>query len=611
MTIEPIETNQDKQEGVEQIPARMINEFAYCPRLFYLEHVQGEWAHNADTLDGRFVHRRVDEERGRVPEPGKVVEMPRLHARSVLLGSDVLGVTARVDVIEADDGLVIPVDYKRGAPPDVAEGAYEPERVQVCLQGLLLREHGYECGEGAIYFAETNQRVRVELTEELVARTQELIAEARRVAVGGVIPSPLVRSPKCPRCSLVGICLPDETNLLREATAAPLADESSTENEPVDQLKAEAEPRRLIPARDDALAVYVQGQGYSVGLRGEVLEIREKGKVVSDARLLETDQLCLFGNVQLSAQALHELASRDVPVIHMSYGGWLTAVTTPPPHKNIELRRRQFRAADDREFCLGLARAIVSGKIRNARTLLRRNARELPRETLVRLAYARRDAERAVALEQLLGIEGAAARDYFARFSLMLKTEERRDTLPLEEEDSPAECEAGTVAAPPDEQTWARFDFTKRNRRPPRDPVNALLSFVYAMLLKDLVATLVGVGLDPYLGFYHQPRYGRPALALDLMEEFRPLVADSVVINLINNGEVRPTDFITRAGACALTPHGRKQVLEGYERRLDTLVTHPHFGYAISYRRIFEMQARLLARLLTGEINFYPAFCTR
>lgn len=611
MTTEPAESNQDNQEGVEQIPARMINEFAYCPRLFYLEHVQGEWAHNADTLDGRFVHRRVDEERGRVPEPGKVVEMPRLHARSVLLGSDTLGITARVDVIEADDGRVIPVDYKRGTPPNVAEGAYEPERVQVCLQGLLLREHGYECDEGAIYFAETNQRVRVELSEELVARTQELIAEARRVAAGGVIPPPLVRSPKCPRCSLVGICLPDETNLLREATAEPLVGESSTENEPADLPKVEVEPRRLIPARDDALAVYVQGQGYSVGLRGEVLEIREKGKVVSDARLLETDQLCLFGNVQLSAQALHELAGRDVPVIHMSYGGWLTAVTTPPPHKNIELRRRQFRAADDREFCLGLARAFVSGKIRNARTLLRRNARELPRETLVRLAYARRDAERAVALEQLLGIEGAAARDYFASFSLMLKTDERRDTLPLEEEDSSAECEDETVTTLPDEQTWARFDFTKRNRRPPRDPVNALLSFVYAMLLKDLVATLVGVGLDPYLGFYHQPRYGRPALALDLMEEFRPLVADSVVINLINNGEVRPTDFITRAGACALTPHGRKQVLEGYERRLDMLVTHPHFGYAISYRRIFEVQARLLARLVTGEISFYPAFCTR
>jgi CRISPR-associated protein Cas1 len=614
MTTESATTNQGDQESVEQIPARMINEFAYCPRLFYLEHVQGEWAHSADTLDGRFVHRRVDEERGRVPEPEKVVEMPRLHARSVLLGSDELGVTARVDVIEADDERVIPVDYKRGAPPDVAEGAYEPERVQVCLQGLLLREHGYECNEGAIYFAETNQRVRVELTEELVTRTRELIAEARRVAANQVIPPPLVRSPKCPRCSLVGICLPDETNLLREATAEGLADEATAETEPSCLAQAEAvEPRRLIPARDDALAVYVQGQGYSVGLRGEVLEIREKGKAVSDARLLETNQLCLFGNVQLSAQALHELAGRDVPVIHMSYGGWLTAVTTPPPHKNIELRRRQFKAADDKEFCLQLARAFVSGKIRNARTLLRRNARELPRETLVRLAYARRDAERALALEQLLGIEGAAARDYFASFSLMFKTNGGRevDTEPLEEDSSVAEHDVELAVAQPDKPTWARFDFTKRNRRPPRDPVNALLSFIYAMLLKDLVATLVGVGLDPYLGFYHQPRYGRPALALDLMEEFRPLVADSVVINLINNGEVRPADFITRAGACALTPHGRKQVLEGYERRLDTLVTHPHFGYAISYRRIFEVQARLLARHLTGEINFYPAFCTR
>src|SRR5205085_10943347 len=133
-------------------------------------------------------------------------------------------------------------------------------------------------------------------------------------------------------------------------------------------------------------------------------------------------------------------------------------------------------------------------------------------------AYARRDAERAAALEQLLGIEGAAARDYFASFALMFKTDggRERDTEPLEEDAPSFENEAETDTASPDKQTWARFDFTKRNRRPPRDPVNALLSFVYAMLLKDLVATLVGVGLDPYLGFYHQPRYGRPALALDL-----------------------------------------------------------------------------------------------
>jgi CRISP-associated protein Cas1 len=204
---------------------------------------------------------------------------------------------------------------------------------------------------------------------------------------------------------------------------------------------------------------------------------------------------------------------------------------------------------------------------------------------LHRLAESRRRAERAPALEQLLGIEGMAARDYFGNFARMFK--------------------------PDEDETAPHFAFESRNRRPPRDPVNALLSFLYSMLVKEMVVTLVGVGFDPYLGFYHQPRYGRPALALDLMEEFRPLVADSTALGLINNGELRRSDFIARAGAVALTDAGRKRVIEAYERRLDTLVTHPRFGYAISYRRVFEVQARLLGRYLSGEIAAYPAFCTR
>jgi CRISP-associated protein Cas1 len=569
-------------DAPEQIPARMLNEYAYCPRLFYLEFVQQEWAHSADTLDGRFVHRRVDHEAGGVPAAADLADQVRLHSRSVLVGSDVLGAVARVDVIEADDGRVVPVDYKRGSPPDVPDGAYEPERVQVCLQGLLLREHGYECDYGILYFAAAQTRVRVELTDALVARTLELLAAARRTAAAGVIPPPLVDSPKCPRCSLVGICLPDETNLLRRGdTALPRAADELAPAAP----DSRAEPRRLVPARDDRLAVYVQGQGYSVGLKGEVLEVRDKGKAVSEARLMEVSQLSLFGNVQLSAQALRELAAREVPVLHLSYGGWLAAVTTPPPHKNIELRRRQFQAAGEPETCLRLARAFVVGKIRNQRTLLRRNSRELPVGVLHALAEWRRRAERAPAIDQLLGVEGLAARDYFAHFAGMFKS-------------------AAGEAAP-------AFEFEARNRRPPRDPVNALLSFLYALLVKELVVTLVGVGFDPYQGFYHQPRYGRPALALDLMEEFRPLVADSVAVGMINNGEVRRTDFVARAGAVALTESGRRRVIEAYERRLDALVTHPRFGYSISYRRVFEVQARLLGRFLTGEIADYPAFCTR
>jgi CRISPR-associated protein Cas1 len=459
--------------------------------------------------------------------------------------------------------------------------------VQVCLQGLLLREHGYACDYGVLYFAASQTRVTVEFTDALVTRTLELLRAARRTAEAENIPPPLVDSPKCPRCSLVGICLPDEVNLLRigdiQSTADSIQDHVSSPT--VSITGQRAEPRRLVPARDDHIAIYVQGQGYSVGLKGEVLEIREKGKMVSESRLMEISQLSLFGNVQLTAQALRELAAREVPIVHLSYGGWLNAVTTPPPHKNVELRRRQFAAAADQAVCIGLARAFVTGKIRNTRTLLRRNARDLPEGVLSQLAIMRRRAGNAASLEQLLGIEGTAAREYFTHFARMFK--------PGDDEDAPA------------------FEFTSRNRRPPRDPVNALLSFLYALLTKEMIVTLVGVGFDPYLGFYHQPRYGRPALALDLMEEFRPLVADSVAIGLINNGELRSSDFITRAVAVALTDNGRRRVIDAYERRLEILVTHPRFGYAVSYRRIFEVQARLLARFLLGEIEAYPAFCTR
>jgi len=155
------------------------------------------------------------------------------------------------------------------------------------------------------------------------------------------------------------------------------------------------------------------------------------------------------------------------------------------------------------------------------------------------------------------------------------------------------------------------FDFNGRNRRPPTDPVNALLSYAYAMLVKDVAISLQAVGFDPYLGFYHTLRYGRPSLALDMMEEFRPIIADSVVLWVINNRVLTQDDFIVRGHAAALKPDARKKFISAYERRVDALVTHPVFGYRISYRRVLEVQARLLGRYLTGEIAAYPSFRTR
>ena len=290
---------------------------------------------------------------------------------------------------------------------------------------------------------------------------------------------------------------------------------------------------------------------------------------------MEISHLALFGNVQVTAQAVQELCDRDIPICYFSYRGWFRGITSGMGHKNVELRCRQYLGAMTPEMALSISRRMVFGKIKNSRTMLRRNHRE-PKPSILR--ELNRLADRALmapSLETLLGIEGAAARTYFSEFRGMIKNES------------------------------LDFDFRGRNRRPPRDPVNAVLSFLYAMLIKQATITALTVG------FYHQPRYGRPALGLDLVEEFRPLIADSVCITLINNGELGPEHFITRGGAAALTQNGRRKVIEAYERRMDTLVTHPLFGYAVSYRRILEIQARLLSRHLLDELPTYPVFRTR
>lgn len=544
----------------ELVPARMVNEYTYCPRLFYLEWVQARFADNLDTVDGRYQHRVVDKEGGLAPDAGD--DRP-FNARSVMLSSPRLGLVAKVDLLESDGTVVTPVEYKRGSPPDIPERAWEPERIQLCVQGLLLRDAGYTCTEGVLYFVAAKQRVPVAFDEELVGRTEEVLRSLRSAAEVDVPPPPLVDSPKCPRCSLVGICLPDETNALAE--------------------RSERKPRRLIPADPDHRPLYVTEQGTYVKKSKQRVEVTRDREVVVSVRLIDVSQLCIYGNVQISTQLIRELFAREIPICWFSYGGWFSGIAEGLPGKNIDLRRRQFAIAG--QGGLGIARKMVEGKIRNSRTMLMRNARQRPDKVIDSLKALAAQAAHATSIESLLGVEGAAARLYFSCLPAMVREDKR---LPGE-----------------------AFDFDGRNRRPPKDAVNCLLSYVYGLLVKDCTATLFGVGFDPYLGVYHRPRFGRPALALDLAEEFRPLIADSVVINLINNGEVKAPDFVVRAGGVALTGAGRKAVLAAYERRLDIEVTHPTFGYKISYRRVIEVQSRVLGAHLLGEIPDYVAFVTR
>lgn len=548
-------------EVPDLVPARMLNEFTYCPRLFFLEWVHAQFADNTDTVEGRWHHRAVDEPGGSVPLPG---EGEVRVARSVMLSSSRLGLVAKVDLLEgAPEGTVVPVDTKRGSPPDIPERAWEPERVQVCVQGLLLREHGYSCDRGVLWFADSRQRVVVEFDDALLVRTLELLEHLRDVAASSIPPAPLVDSRKCPRCSLVGICLPDEVNTLTERSTAP--------------------PRRLIPKDNTAKPLYITEQGAYITKDKGRIEVSRRGEQLASVRVIDVSQLCIYGNAQVSTQLLRELFGREIPVCWFSYGGWFSGMGTGLPGRNVELRRRQTIVAA--QGGLDIARRVVRGKILNSRTLLRRNSRDRPTTVLDQMKRLADQAERAETVASLLGIEGTAARLYFGGFASMLREDKRLPGGP--------------------------FTFEGRRRRPPPDPVNCLLGYLYGLLTKELTATSFAVGFDPYQGFYHRPRFGRPALALDLAEEFRPLVAESVAVNLINNGEVSAGDFLVRAGGVTLTQSGRRAVLAAYERRMATELLHPVFGYRASYRRILEVQCRLLGAHLLGETPEYVPVTTR
>ena len=584
----------------DYLPARMLNEFVYCPRLFYYEHVESLFAHNRETVEGSLLHNRADSGSGELTPAEWLEETEMATCRSVMLASDTHRLIAKLDVIEVNAGIVTPVDYKRGRPLVQADGsleAWDADRAQIAAQALVLRDNGYACEEAILYYATTKQRVRVPIDAPLIDWALAKLAAARELAAEGRIPEPLVDSPKCPRCSLVGICLPNETHSLettegKSGRQQPLFPDVDWWEPTFARDLPRHEVRRLIPARDDLRPLYLNTPGLRVGKSGAVLKVQQRDEVIEQVRIKDICQLNLFGGIQLTTQAIQTLCEHEVPIAYFSQGGWFYGVTHGLGLKNVALRREQFRTADRSRFCLHVARQLVAGKIRNQRTMLQRNHVEPPANVLRQLKWAASEAERAESLPELLGVEGNAARLYFANFQGMVKCNDE----PWSEENG---------------KPLMHFSFTCRNRRPPRDPVNALLSLAYSVLAKDLTIVCHAVGFDPYLGYYHQPRYGRAPLALDLMEPFRPLIADSAVLSAINTRMVQPENFVRAGQAVSLTPAGRKAFFRAYEQRMDTLVTHPLFDYRVSYRRMLEIQTRLLARFVTGEHNAYPVFTTR
>jgi len=336
--------------------------------------------------------------------------------------------------------------------------------------------------------------------------------------------------------------------------------------------------------------LYVSSQGSYLRKEGETIVVEREQEKVLQLPVHTIGSIVCFGNVLCSPFLLGFCAENDVSVSFMSEYGRFLASVRGPVSGNVLLRRQQYRMADDEERTRDIAANIVAGKLANCRVVMNRAVRDHGERTdacAIKGASAAIDRlidglPRAADGDAVRGIEGMAAAEYFGVFNHLIVDQKEE------------------------------FSFHDRNRRPPLDPVNALLSFVYTLVTHDVRSALETVGLDPAVGFLHRDRPGRPGLALDLMEEFRPVIADRLVLSLINRRQVEPKGF-KRAenGAVVMDDATRKVVLVEYQNRKQDEVEHPYIGEKVPVGLLFFVQANLMARYIRGDIDGYPPFFWR
>ncbi len=566
-------------------PARNVAEYAYCPRLFYFMEVEGIFLPSVDTEKGLAVHRRVDRPSAEPCDDGdkEINATKPKSVRKLTLTSKTLGLTATLDIAEISGKVAIPVEYRKGRPkrttfappPDDPGEAEEPplsrpeawptDRVQVGLQAILLKESGYEVPKATLYYAAEKLRMDIVVDDALESEALSVLEAAKRCATGQR-PLPLVNDARCVRCSLQPICLPDEVYQQRAV-------------EPTEEMT----PRKIWPPRADGIHIVAQLQGVKIGVKGMAMIITDKdGQLLKDVPLTNLESLSLLGSVQISTQAVHALAGKGIPIAYLSAAGRLVAMVDPLDSVSADIRRAQVKKLESDQCRIELSRALISAKIMNQRTLLMRNHSALPENVATALVKEAERAKVAETVDSLRGHEGQAAAIYFQHFAGMFK---------------------GPLAA--------EFDINGRQRRPPPDPINACISLAYSMLTHECVAALRLARLEPSIGTYHVSRPGRPAFALDLMEPFRPIIADSIAVAAFNRGELTEGHFQRTAAGCSLTDAGRKAFFNAYGRRMAVEVTHPVFEYRLSYRRMLVLHARMIAAWLLDEVPTLAFLTTR
>jgi CRISPR-associated protein Cas1 len=463
--------------------------------------------------------------------------------RAVEVSDPDLGIVGRCDELEVEpDGRLVVVEHK-ATPVRRRPIVTDAMRIQLALQVRALEAAGHRVAGQVVYFANHRVRVPVVLGDDDRAAAIEWVASTRSTIESSVAPPPLEDDLRCTACSHVGVCLPDER---AETTVA----------------------RRIIVADPDGQVVHLATPGSRASTRGGRLLVHQRGEVIASIPLERIVGLVVHGNVDLSGGLIRELLWHSQSVVWCSGSGRVLGWARPAEGPNCAARVRQHELS-----ALGridLAREFVGAKIANQATLLRRNGQAA--HVVPTLRVLARRASTADSLTDLLGIEGEAAAGYFRHFSSMLSSRVRA----------------------------AGITFRVRSGRGAPDRVNASLNYAYALVLADVIRALVACGLDPHAGFLHSSTRNKPALALDLSEEFRAAVADSTVISAFNNGELGRDDFSMALGTARLRQEGRRKLIAAYERRVLTEFRHPVFGYRVTWRRAMEIQARMVLGVIDG-----------
>ncbi|QUS60095.1 type I-MYXAN CRISPR-associated endonuclease Cas1 [Synechocystis sp. PCC 7339] len=554
-TLKPQETQQITEDTLRVCS---LHAYAYCPRLFYLEEVEELYTQDAAVFAGRRLHEEIDNKENE-------------EWLDLYLEDELLGLRGRVDALKTRNGETIPYEHKRGRcyrDENKQPQAWESDRLQILAYCYLLEVSlGITVAEGRIRYHADNVLVHIPFDQAAKCSVETAIQEAKALRRSPYRPAVTNNEHLCTRCSLAAVCLPEEARLAHNK---------------------EWHPTRLFPQDNEREVIHILEPGTRVGRTGEQLKITRRDQPIEKLSVQQVSQVVLHSFSQLSTQALHFLSYKDVG-IHFISGGGRYVGSLDTRQGSIQRRIHQYQALTQPDFTLSLAKKLVYCRGESQRKFLMRGKRNrqesLPivEQAIDQIKAVVRLVQNSESLASLLGYEGNIAALYFAALPELL-TEDVSENL----------------------------RFAGRNRRPPKDRFNALLSFGYSLLIKDVMNAILTVGLEPAFGFYHQPRTQAPPLALDLMEVFRVPLVDMTIISSLNRGQWHESeDFDIRGQQVWLSESGRRKFIEIYEARKSEKWKHPATGYSLTYRRLFELEVRLLEKEWSGEAGLFGRLILR